>query len=181
MKPKKYKIISSTNPAFLNIELYLTFDNPYVGQSCEVFGKKFTITQTGVITILSSEGWVLTLQEMPPDVTERQWGGLITNPNDLRINFEVDIFLKKKLIRLSQTDRLTEAGGVTMKAVAQFLINEWPRVESVSNISCPFMWDDEYKVLFMHDSWNFENIASISLTRQGSYTRYDENGRVIDP
>ena len=180
MTPTKYKIVSSTNLAFVNVELFLTFDNPFIGQSCEVFGEQFTITQTGVITVIANKDWVLTLQELPPEIKERQWGGLITQSKDLRVNFEIDIFLKDKHIRVSKTDRLTDEGGVTMKAIAHFLIKEWPRVESVSGVSCPFVWDDKFKVLFMHDSWNFENLASIILTREGSYTRYNKEGRAIN-
>lgn len=182
MQPVKYRIVSSTKPEFMNIELFLTFDNPYPGKGCSVFGHDFTITQAGEkLIVIVSEDWVITLEVLAPEKPVKVWGPMIEDPNDLRINFEVDVFLgDKKKIRINETDRLTQAGGVKMEALAKFLMREWPRIESVSGIACPVGWDDEYQVMYLRDCWNLDGLTSVALTRHGSFTRYNESGRVVN-
>jgi hypothetical protein len=182
MKPVKYRIVSSTKSEFLNIELYMTLDKPYPGKGCSVFGHDFTITQVGKYVTLASATWVITMEELEPEVFKKVWGAMITDPSDLRINFEIDIFLgTHKSIQIHETDRLTQEGGVTMKALAKFLIKQWPQIKSISGIQCPVVWDYKYKVMYLRDNWNLSNLASIALTREGSFIRYDESGRVVNP
>jgi len=178
MTPTKYKVVSSTKKEFSNIELYLTFEDPQPGQGCEVFGHKFTITQTGKLTVLSSDNWVLTLQLLE-EPRAKEWGDLITDPDDLRFNFEVDVFLEKKTVRVQETDRLTMDGGVSMKALALFLINNWRHIQAATDVLCPFEWHDDDNLLYMFDSWNLDGLESVMLTRNGSFTRYNESGRCV--
>jgi len=177
--PEKFKVVTSTKPEFTGIEMHLVMDDPKPGDGCEVFNQQFVITQTGKLTVLSSEKWVMTLEKL--DDPKPEFEGRITNWKDLRINFEVDLFLDRKHIRLSETDRLNKDNGVTYKALAEFLIREWPRVRSVSGVPCPVSWDDANRIMYLYDNWNFEDLASISLARCGSFTRYNESGRIINP
>ena len=174
----KYKIVGSSKDEFLGIEMNIVFDDIEIGKVCEVFGTQFTITQTGAILILSNKDWVLTLQEVPQVVTD-PWTKVIRKPSDLRINHEVDVFLKTKLIKLSETDRLKSDYGVTFLALYKFLQNEWRYIQSASGVAFPFEYDAENKLFIMRDEWNFDSLDSISLTREGSFSRYNSSGRCI--
>jgi len=175
---KKYKVVGSSQGQFLGIEMNIVFDDITMGKSVEVFGKTFTITQTGKIIILSNKDWVLTLQEVPTPIID-PWTKVITNPSDLRINHEVDVFLKTKLIKLSDTDRLKKDHGVTLLCLFQFLQNEWKYIGAASGIAFPFEYDPANKIFIMRDEWNFDSLNSISLFREGSFTRYNSSGRCI--
>jgi len=180
MTPQKYKVVSSSKPEFNNIELFFVFDDPQPGKVVEVFGHRFTITQTGKLTVLSSESWVLTLQEITPPEDTPYGRGPIINWRDLRINFEVDVFPSTKKIRLQETDRLTLEHGVIMQALALFLIHNWGQIESAYGIPCPVEWNADYNVMYLRDNWNLDGLSSVQLTRSGSFTRYNEDGRVIN-
>lgn len=175
---KKYKVVGSSKGEFMGITMNIVFDDISLGKTCEVFGKTFTITQTGMIMILSNKDWVLTLQEIPEPVVD-PWQKVIVQSKDLRINHEVDVFLKPKLIKLSETDRLKKDYGVTLLCLYQFLYNEWKYIGMASGVAFPFEYDPPNKLFIMRDEWNFDSLNSISLFREGSFSRYNSDGRCI--
>ena len=176
---KKYKVIGSSDPAFMNIEMNFVFDDISMGKTCEVFNNTFTITQTGKIIVLSSEKWVLTLLDITPEVLEDKWNKTITNPKDLRINHEIDIFVEKKLIKINTTDRLTHTNRTTYECLYKFLKNEWKYIHSMTGVSFPFEYDHALKLFTMRDEWNFDSGNSFKHMTEGSYSRYAADGRCI--
>lgn len=173
---KKYKVVGSSDPTFMNIEMNIVFDDISIGKGCEVFNHQFTITQTGKCVILSSETWVLTLLEIE-EKAESKWGHLLTNPEDLRINHEIDIYIKDKIIQLTKTDRLTD-NGVTYRCVYEFLKNEWKYVSQMVDVSFPFEYQDDPKLFTLRNEWNFGGESQL-LLRQGSHSRYNSEGKCI--
>ena len=174
---KKYRVIGSSDPAFMNIEMNIVFDDISMGKTCEVFGTLFTITQTGKVVVLSSPTWVLSLQLIPVKNEEKSWGHRISDPKELRVNHEVDVFLGNKTIRLTITDRLQDA-GITFECLFKFLRNEWKYIEQLSGVAFPFEYDKELKLFTMRDEWNFEE-GSERLVFDGSFSRWDAEGRCI--
>lgn len=175
---KKYKVVGSSRPEFMNIEMSLVFDDISIGKQCEVFGTRFTITQPGKILVLSNEDWVLTLQELeaPKPIT---WTTTIDNHRDLRVNFEIDLFFDRKAIRLNRTERLSDKNGVTVRCVYLWLRNEWKYIGPTINKPFPFRWDEENLLMSLLDEWNFDGLETISLLREGSFSRYSADGRCI--
>ena len=175
---KKYKIVGSSDQAFMNIEMNIVFDDISIGKNCEVFGKVFTITQTGKCIVLANSDWVLTLLEIDNPDNEIKWGHRISDSNDLRINHEVDIFIRDKIIKISKTDRLGES-GVTFRALFEFLQKEWRYIGELINSNFPFEYDSELKLFTMREEWNFDSNESSSLVKDGSFSRYNSDGRCI--
>lgn len=66
----KYKIVSSTNPVFLNVEMPFDFSDKTIGDSVNIFGQELKITQTGTVYLCVSEKAVMTLQEIPEEIEE---------------------------------------------------------------------------------------------------------------
>lgn len=175
---QKYKVVGSTKTEFMGIEMNIVFDDITIGKVCDVFGETFTITQTGAVLILSNKDWVLSLQEIPQVKTD-PWTKIIRTPQDLRINHEVDVFIKPKLIKLSETDRLKSDYGVTLLALYKFLKSEWKYIKASTGVAFPFDYDAENKLFIMRDEWNFDSLESISLFREGTFSRYNSAGRCI--
>jgi hypothetical protein len=172
---KRYKIVGTSKPEFMGIDISLVFDDISIGKSCEVFGYTFTITQTGMVLILSNSDWVLTLQELPP-TNEDLWTETITDIKDLRINHEVDLFFKPKELMLTSTERI-ENHGVTHQCLFEFLKNEWQFVSHLTDIPFPFDFNYEFDLLMLNDEWKI--VGDITLLRKGSFSRYASDGRCI--
>jgi len=175
---KKYRVVGSTKEEFLNIEMKIVFDDDRIGTNCSLFGTEFVITQTGKAMILSSKDWVLSLLELP-ELNVDLWQKTLVDPKDLRFNLEIDIFIEKKTIRIQTTDRLKEEHGVTLECIYKCLKNEWKFISSLSNTPFPFEYKLDDLLFIMRDSWNFDSLKSISLTREGSFSRYNSEGRCI--
>lgn len=174
---KKYKVVGSSKTEFMGIEMDIMFDDVSIGKQCEVFGTQFTITQPGKILVLSHKDWVLTLQELPPEEIVIP-PHTIKDSAELRINYEVDVFLEPKHIRLTPTDRLTDE-GVTFECLYKFLLAEWKYIFNLTGVMFPFGYDIDTQVMLFKDSWNYDSIESFVYMREGSYTRLDANGRII--
>ena len=175
---KKYRVVGSSKPEFMNIEMNIVFDDVTIGKPCEVFGHQFVITQNGKVIILSSETWVMSLLEI--EIPKKaEWQYKLTNHKDLRINHEVDIFVEKKVIKLSETERLRGDNGVTFLCLFNFLRCEWKYIERLSGVAFPFDYDQEYDLFIMRDEWNFDSLSTIKLLREGSFSRYNSSGRCI--
>ncbi len=176
---KRYRVVGSSKSEFMDIEMNITFDDISIGKTCEVFGYRFTITQTGMVLVLANPDWVLTVQEVNIPVTI-VWEKCIIDPVDLRINHEVDVFLKDKLIRLTETDRLKVDHGMTYGALFHFLKKEWQFIgHSTIGVAFPFDYDPNYKLFTMRDEWNFDSTDAVFLLRDGSFSRYSSDGRCI--
>lgn len=161
----------------MDMDMNILFEDINIGKECEVFGSKFTITQTGRVLILSNPDWVLTLLELEPPVEEGLWGHMIVDPSDLRVNHEIDIFLQdKKQVRITSTDRIEE-NGVTFKCIFKFLKLEWGFISQLVDTKFPFEYNEEFDLLVFNDEWDL--IGDIDLLREGSFSRYDSTGRCI--
>lgn len=67
----KYKIVSSTNEVYLNIEMPFDFEGKELQDKVSIFNEEFTITQTGSVVQCISEKAVMTFQEVPePEIVE---------------------------------------------------------------------------------------------------------------
>ena len=172
---KRYKVVGSSKSEFMDIDVNVVFDDTSMGKQCEVFGHMFTITQTGMIMILSHPDWVLTLQELDPEPVE-EYRGMITNYEHLRINHEIDLYFGQKEIKITRTDRLDDE-GVTFKCLHEFLQSEWRFLSSMVKGPFPFAYKDEWKLFILDDSWNI--VGDVDLLREGSFSRYNAEGRCI--
>ena len=67
---KKYKIVSSTNKTFLNIEMPFNFEDKNIGDTVNIFGEELIITQIGTVYTCISKNSVMTLQEISDTLEE---------------------------------------------------------------------------------------------------------------
>ncbi len=171
---KKYKVISSSRPEFTNIEMNIVFDDIYIGKNCEVLGTMFKITQTGQCIVLANEDWVLTLFELPEEKIEK-WTETITDPRDLRINHEIDLFFKPKELKIIKTERIKH--GLTYECLYRFLKNEWKFISHLVDTPIPFDYNEEFRLFILNDEWNL--IGDTVLIKNGSFSRYNKEGRCI--
>jgi len=173
---KRYKVVGTSKPEFMDIDLNVVFDDISIGKKCEVFGYTFTITQTGTVLVLANPDWVLTLQELPEEIVQDSWGHIVIDHTELRINHEVDLFFADiKEVKISSTDRIEN--GVTFKCLFDFLVNEWKYISHLTDIPFPFEYDRKFNLLVLQDEWNI--VGDFILLREGSFTRYNADGRCI--
>ena len=177
---KKYKIVSSTDRQYENIELPLVIETE-IGKECVVLGTSYTITQAGGgIIILSNKDCVLTLQEIieipkEPKVT------LIDDPKYLRINKEVDLFFETKEIRLNvDNGYLTNEYGLTYDSLYKFLMKEWKTIAKLfpENKALPMEHEPNTNNYCLINGWNWFANYNL-LLKDGCWSRKDMSGRHI--
>lgn len=66
---RKYKIVYSTNPVFQDIEMPFDFEDAKIGDETSLFNTDFKLTQVGAVIQCVNKDWVLTLQEVPEEIT----------------------------------------------------------------------------------------------------------------
>jgi hypothetical protein len=176
----KYKIVSSTEKQYENIEIPLMLETE-LGSECSVLGGTFTVTQSGGgIIILSNKDWVMTLQEIyeapkEPVVT------FIDDPKYLRINKEVDLFFDTLEIRLNiGHGYLTEEHGLTYASLYKFLMNEWKTIANLfpENKALPMEHEPGTNNYCLINGWNWFADYTL-LLKDGCWSRKDLMGRHI--
>lgn len=171
---KKYKIVQSTVEGFEGIEMNMDFSKSKLFDEINFLGNEMKITQISEqIVGMSNEENTITVQAVKQPIKKTS---IITDSSLLRVNSEIDIFFETKEIRLTNTERLTEK-GVTYKAVFEFLQGEWGMVQALSAIAFPFEYREGDNFL-LKDGWSFSQ-GTPKLLKGGSFTRLDENGRVV--
>ena len=178
---ERYKIVSSTETQYVDIELPLEFDEVTQQDDFMVLGKWYVVTQLGGgIVILSNKDNVMTLQQQdPPKPTEPEIT-VIDDPSQLQINREIDIFFETKEIRFNFQGNLTKEHGMTYDALYRFLQKEWVTIAKAY---------PEYSIFPMEhaegtnnycflDSWNWLEDYTLFL-KDGCWSRKDAMGRHI--
>lgn len=158
---KRYKVQGDTRNTFIGIELDLVIENDEIGESVEVLGGTFEITQNGKVLVLSSPEWVLTLQDITPSSE--------TEPTKLKINETIDIFFDTKEI-----DVRVEC---TYEELFYFLQNEWKMAGALAAEPFPFDYSERLKLFTMNNEWNFSKDNGIKYVRKGSFSRNNKDGR----
>jgi len=163
MAKRKFIVMGDTKNAFLNIEFDLVLDDDDLGTEVNVLGGTFKITQNGKILVLANPDWVLTLQDVTPEPE-------VEAPK-LIINQTFDIFFETKEI-----DVRTQC---TYSELYKSLENEWEGVKSLTSIAFPFKYSSDLKLFSMMDGWNFSKEHGVKNLKDGSFSRYSEDGRCI--
>ena len=161
---KKFKVMGDSKNTFMNIELDLIIDSEEIGDTVNVLGGSFVITQNGKILVLVDKDWCVTLMDITPVKEE-----IIEKPK-LEINSTLEIYFETKEVAVSI--------DCTYKELFDALSSEWGMAGELVGESIPFEYNTELKLFTFLNEWGFQE-GSLSHMSKGSFSRLSAYGSSI--